>query len=237
MGQRVAFFLFVLVHPKKGTKGRTGAGGPGGQGRSHERLTQGRVGAGGHGRKGCPGARATPGGREGWASTEGNQGLKGLGREEGEDEGSRWREWPGAGGTVGGWGWGRGRVEPPEGAVALREMLWGGRVWGEQRGQRAVGGRGGLGVLEEEASRGWERVGRGGVSRRDAPGTGGGVGLGQGLCDSGHLCLHLLTCPHEGHSSPGPPKTRVSWSPGWRGLTSCKAPAFSFYFGRHFSGR
>lgn len=25
---------------------------------------------------------------------------------------------------------------------------------------------------------------------------------------------YLLTCPHEGHSSPGPPKTSVSWVEG-----------------------
>ena len=57
MGKRVAFLLFVLLHHKKGTKGRPGVEGPGGQVRRDKRFTRGRVGARDHGRKGHLGSK------------------------------------------------------------------------------------------------------------------------------------------------------------------------------------
>ena len=132
------------------------------------------------------------------------------------------------------------------------EGHWGGgwRGWNNRKGSSGSKGdavgegecrvtRGDTGWREEEgweswrkeASRAWEGGVAGGVIRRDAQ------GLGQGLRDCGRLHLYLLTCPQEGPSSPGPPRTRVSWSPGWRALASHKAPVFPFHFGSNFSRR
>lgn len=91
----------------------------------------------------------------------------------------------GAGGTHGGGsGW------PNQGAAkGSQGMLWE-RERGHGVGTRRAGGHGGRRQLAE-------------------PGAGARGGLGQRPWDYGYVSLYPLTCPREGHSSPGPPKSCV----------------------------
>lgn len=86
MGQRVAFLLFVLVHPKKGTEGGTRGWGSWRAGERDNRFIRGWIVSGGCRRKGHLGSKGdvTPEGGKGWVSIRGNQELKGLRQEDEE---------------------------------------------------------------------------------------------------------------------------------------------------------